>query len=93
VANDDPDEAEVGDRRFSLLEITSGLPDDSQGAAGRIPERRPRVLRAAVKAARAMVATAPGLADMPQSNGRRVVRFYARFNGTRGQFQFGVPKQ
>jgi hypothetical protein len=32
AADDDPNEVEVGARRFSLLEITSGLPDDSRKA-------------------------------------------------------------
>ena len=51
-------------RRFSLLEVTSGLPDDSREEDEREEARRLRDLRDRVRAARAMVATAPGLAGL-----------------------------
>ncbi|MGA8604801.1 MAG: hypothetical protein WB788_07060 [Thermoplasmata archaeon] len=78
-------------RRFSLLEITSGLPDDSREADERAAERRLRDLRGRVKAVRALVATTPGLAETLQRDWQRAAWFYARFGITESQFIHGIP--
>jgi hypothetical protein len=67
------------------------LPDDSREADEKQVERQLRDLRARVKAARAVVATAPGLAEMLVRNWRAAARFYARFGVTESQFCRGVP--
>ncbi len=77
-------------RRFSLLEITSGLPDDSREADERAAERRVRDLRGRVKAARAVVATTPGLAETLARDWQKAARFYARFGISETQFRHGV---
>jgi hypothetical protein len=89
----DEDEEDVATptRRFSLLEITSGLPDDSREAEERGVERRLRELRARVKAARAVVATTPGLAETLARHWQRAARFYAGFGITLAVFRQGVP--
>jgi hypothetical protein len=43
-----------------------------------------------VKAARAVVATTPGLADILQRDWMRAARFYARFGITEEKFRHGV---
>lgn len=73
------DEIPTSTRRFTLLEITSGFPDDSREEDERQQERRLRGLRGRVKRARALVATTPGLAEILQNDWRSAVRFYARF--------------
>ena len=61
VAFGGPDEDDYAEevatptRQFSLLEITSGLPDDSREADERAAERRLRDLRGRVKAARTAI--------------------------------------
>jgi hypothetical protein len=91
VPDDEPDEVAVQGRRFSLLEITSGLPDDSREADERATARHLRDLRGCVKAARATVAATPGLAEVLQSDWKRAAGFYARFGVTEGQLRCGVP--
>jgi len=78
-------------RRFSLLEITSGLPDDSREADELEEERRLRDLRGRGKHARAVVAHTPGLAEVLSKDWRNVARFYARFGMTETMFRRGVP--
>jgi len=78
-------------RRFSLLEITSGLPDDSRETDERLAERRLRELRGRVKAARALVATTPGLAETLQRDWQKAARFYARFGIDEGLFRNRTP--
>jgi hypothetical protein len=85
--NEDAEEIATPTRRFSLFEITSGLPDDSREADERAAERRLRELRARVKAARAVVATTPGLAYTLQRDWRKAVEFYARFGILEDQFR------
>jgi hypothetical protein len=88
----DPDKEDgVDSRRFSLLEITSGLPDDSREADERAAARDLRDVRARVKAARALVATTPGMGETLASDWRKAAWFYARFGVTGGQFRRGVP--
>ena len=77
-------------RRFSPLDITSGLPDDSREADERAAERRLADLRGRVKAARAAIAAAPGGADALGRDGRRAATFYARWGITEAQFRYGV---
>ena len=62
--DEDAQEVAVPCRRFSALEITSGLPDDSREADEKRKERRLRDLRARVKVARGVVSTRPGLAEI-----------------------------
>jgi hypothetical protein len=77
-------------RQFSLLEITSGLPDDSREADERQAERRLRDLRARVKMARAVVSTTLGLGETLARDWQKAARFYARFRVTEAQFRYGV---
>jgi len=88
-----PDEEDgVDSRRFSLVEITSGLPDDSREADERAGARLLRDLRARVKAARALVANSPCMAETLARDWRKATWFYARFGITEGQFRFGVAR-
>jgi hypothetical protein len=77
-------------RQFSMLEVTSNLPDDSREADVRASERRLRELRGCVKAARAVVSTTPGLADTLALDWEMAARFYARSGITEAQFRQGV---
>jgi hypothetical protein len=79
---DAPETDGVEGSRFSLLEITSGLPDDSREADERAAERALRDLRGRVKAARAVVSMTPVLAETLQRDWQRAARFYARFGIT-----------
>ena len=89
--DEDAKEVATPNRQFSLLEITSGLPDDSREADERAAERRLQELRGRVKAARAVVATTLGLAETLARDWRKASRFYARFEITEAQFRHGVP--
>ena len=89
--DEDAEEIATPTRRFSLLEITSGLPDDSREADERAAERRLRDLRGRVKAARATVAITPNLAEIIESNSRKASRFYARFGISEVAFRNGIP--
>jgi hypothetical protein len=80
-------------RQFSLLEITSGLPDDSREADGRAATRQLREIRARVKAARAVVSVTPGLAETLAIEWQKAARFCARFGITEAMFRQGVPAQ
>jgi hypothetical protein len=77
--------------RFTLLEITSGLPDDSREADERAAARRLADLRGRVKAARKAIATTPGAADAMRADSRKEAAFLARFGVTQAQFRKGVP--
>jgi hypothetical protein len=90
-STEDADEITGPTRRFTLLEITSGIPDDSREADERAAARRLRELRARVKAARAVGAAPPGLAETLASDWRKATRFHARFGITEAQFRSGVP--
>jgi len=89
--DEDAEEVATPTRQFSLLEITSGLPDDSREADERVAERRLRDFRARVKAARAVVATTPGLTETLARDGRKAARFYARFGIAETLFRQGGP--
>ncbi|MCI4318914.1 MAG: hypothetical protein L3K23_02125 [Thermoplasmata archaeon] len=86
-----PEETENDSRRFSLWEITSGLPDDSRDADERLEAHRVRDIRGRVKAARAMVATTPGLAEALKRDWRKAAGFHARFGITEAELRNGVP--
>ena len=89
----DGDESEIltATRRFSVREITSGLPDDSREVDERAEELRLRSLRGCVKSARAVVSTTPGLAALLANDWNRAARFYERFGITEKMFRHGVP--
>lgn len=78
-------------RRFSLLEITSGLPDDSREAEEREEERRVRDLRGRVKATRAALSAVPGGQETMLADSRREAAFLARRELTQVQMRQGVP--
>ncbi len=84
------DEFPTPTRRFSLLEITSGLPDDSREEDERTSVRALRDLRGRVKAARAVVSTSPGLAEILSADWQKAARFYTLFAITESQFRHGV---
>jgi hypothetical protein len=77
--------------RFSLAEVTSGLPDDSREADERAAERSLYDFRGRVKEARALVASTPGVAETLARGGQKAAAFYARFGITETQFRKGVP--
>jgi hypothetical protein len=91
--DEDADEFPTPSRRFSVFEITSGLPDDSGEADERAEERRIRDLRGRVKRARAVVASTPGLAEALATDWSKAALFYARFGVTEAQFRHGVPTE
>jgi hypothetical protein len=88
---EDAEEVATPTRQFSLLEITSGLPDDSREADERAEERRLRELRGRVKAARAAIAAIPGAQAILRQDWAKAARFYARFEITEAQFRRGAP--
>jgi len=88
---EDAEEIATPTRTFSLVDITSGLPDDSREADERAAPRQLREQRARVKAARAMVAITPGLAETFARDWRKAAPFYARFGIMEGIFRRGVP--
>ncbi len=89
--NEDAEEIAAPTRQFSLLEITSGLPDDSREADERAAARNLRELRARVKAARAVVATTPGLSETLARDWQKAARCYSRFGITEEFYRHGVP--
>ncbi len=89
-STEDEDEIPTSTRRFGVLEITSGLPDDSREADEEEAERRLRDLRGRVKAARALVSSTPGLAEKLLGNWRKKGIFYARLGITEALFRYGV---
>ncbi len=62
--DEDAEETATPTRQFSLLEITSGLPDDSREADERAAEPRLRDLRGRVKAARAAISATAGAGEV-----------------------------
>jgi hypothetical protein len=92
-ADDDLDEAAVGDHRFSVLEITSGLPDDSREADERVQEQMLRDLRGRVKVARAAISAVPGAERVLDQDSEKAARFYVRFGISSRAFLFGVPAE
>ena len=78
-------------RQFSVLEITSGLPDDSREADERAVERRLTDLRGRVKAARAAISATPVAEQVLGQDWIKAARFYTRFDITEEQFRHGTP--
>jgi hypothetical protein len=89
--SDETEEITASTRRFTLAEITSGLPDDSREEDERREARHLRDLRGRVKHARALVASTPGLAGVLVADWRRAAAFYARFGITEQTLRYGVP--
>jgi hypothetical protein len=88
----DPDEEDgVDSRRFSLLEITIGFPDDSREADERAASRQLREVCARVKAARALVEQNPGVVETLSRDWRKAAWFYARFGITETRYRHGAP--
>ncbi len=90
-ADEDVEEIATSTRRFSLLDITSGLPDDSREAEEHEAERRLRDLRGRVKRARAVIARTPRLAETLRSDWQRAVEFSARYGVREEHVRHGVP--
>jgi len=78
-------------RRFSLADVTSGLPDDSREADERAAARHLADLRGRVKAARAAIARSPGAAEALLSDPARAARLCTRFGITPQHLRHGVP--
>src|SRR5271157_2739579 len=78
-------------RQFSLLEITSGLPDDSREAHERREAGQLHDLRGRVKAARAAISATPGAEEVLRRDLEKAARFYARFGITEAILRHGVP--
>jgi hypothetical protein len=91
-ADEDAEEIATPTRQFSLLDITSGLPDDSREAEEREVERRLADLRARVEAARAVIAGAPGLLETLKGDWQKAARFYRKIGVTEDQVRHGVPE-
>src|SRR5208283_4481846 len=91
--DEDADEIATPTRRFSLLEITSGLPDDCREADERAAERRLRDLRGRVKAARAGISGTPGAEEILRRDWVKAAHFYAAFGITEREFRSGVPPE
>jgi len=88
---EDAEEVATPTRQFSLLEITSGLPDDSREADERTAACQLHELRARVKAARAVVTATPGLVETLARDWRKAARFYARFRVSDELLRKGAP--
>lgn len=73
------DEVATPTRRFTVREITSGLPDDSREEDEREGERRPRDLRGWVERARAVVTSTPGLEETLAGDWSKAARLYVKF--------------
>jgi len=82
---------EPASSRFSVWDITSGLPADSLEEDERQEARHLRDLRGRVKLARAVVSTTAGLAETLAADWTRAALFYARFAISEVQFWQGVP--
>jgi hypothetical protein len=89
--DEDAEEIATPTRRFSLLEITSGLPDDPREADEQAAERRLRELRGRVKTARAAISTTPGAEEVLRQDLVKAAHFYARFWLSGTMFRCGVP--
>ncbi len=79
--------------RFSVADVTSGLPDDSREADECAAARRLADLRGRVKAARAAISRAPGAAEALLRDPARASWLCARFGISPEQLRHGVPAQ
>ncbi|MFZ0891214.1 MAG: hypothetical protein WB778_06600 [Thermoplasmata archaeon] len=91
--DEDAEEIATPTRQLSLLEITSGLPDDARDADERMAERRLRDLRGRVKAARAALSVTTGAEEVLRQDWAKAARFYARFEITEENLRIGVPTE
>ena len=73
-------------RRFSLWDITSGLPDDSREEDEKQAERYIGDLRARVKRARALASSTRGLREILRDDWQKPACFYARCGITENLF-------
>jgi hypothetical protein len=90
--DEDAEEVATPARQFSLLEITSGLPDDSRAADEHAETRRLRDLRGRVKAARAAISGTPGVEEVLRWDWVKAAHFYAARGITEERFRRGVPR-
>ena len=90
-SGEEPERVATPTRRFTVMEIPSGLPDDSRKENERREEHYLRDVRARVKLARAVVSRMPGLDAILRERPDRSARFYARFGITEATFRYGVP--
>ncbi len=88
--DEDAEELATSTRQFNVLEITSGLPDDSREADERAAERRVRELRGRVKAARAAISATPVAEKVLRRDWVKAARFYAHFAIPETLFWHGV---
>jgi hypothetical protein len=91
VKDEDAEELPTQCRRFTVLEISSGLAEDSREEDQRAEDRRLRELRIGVKKARAMAASTPGLDEILAKDWQKAARFYARFGISQEMFRHEVP--
>ncbi len=89
--DEDAEEIATPTRQFSLLEITSGMPDDSRGEDDRLAKRKLRELRSRVKAARTAISATSGANDLLQQDRIKAGCFYARFGITQQWFRCELP--
>jgi hypothetical protein len=88
---DEDSEDSANYHRFSVWDVTSGLPDDSREADERAAARRLCDLRGRVKAARAALSAHPEARETLRSDWRREAAFYSRFGITQSELRKGVP--
>ncbi|MGA8303617.1 MAG: hypothetical protein WB873_08000, partial [Thermoplasmata archaeon] len=87
--DEDVDEVATETRRFILLEITSGLPDDSREADEKQTERRLCDLRARVKVARGLVSITLGLPEILARDWLKAAQYYYRLGISESMFRRG----
>ena len=86
----DDDEDGFDSRRFSVLDVTSGLPEDAREEDEHQAGAQLRDLRGRVKAARAAISANPGAEEVLARDWVKEARFYVRFGITQAQFRHGV---
>ena len=89
---EEADENSTSTRRFTVNEITAGLPDDSREEEERLEERRLRDLRGRVKVARAVGSRSPELASILRRDGWMAAQVYARFGISEELFRRGASE-
>ena len=87
---EEQEEIRTPTRRFTTLEITSGLPDDCREEDERAEARRLRDLRGRVKRARAVVTSTPGLVETLARDWQKAAGFYAKCGITEAMLRQGV---
>jgi hypothetical protein len=88
---DEDGEEVLSHSRFTIWDMTSGLPDDSREADERAAERRLKDLRGRVKAAREALSAHPGALETLRADWHREAAFYSRFGITQSELRKGVP--